>query len=172
MAAKMFPYLKLLCWLFMGPTFGYDTKQRNSFWSNLVFFTIKRFWQYYSKLNIIKFHFNDEFLVLLGPIISIFFASSNEENKPKQQRVCALVLSLWCQYTECRYFDVTGPIDLPNANVSNYFQFLGVFICFRKFERQLLKMQKFHNWNQLIFYFFQKRMLFIYKSLLALGPML
>jgi hypothetical protein len=31
MAAKMFPRLKLLCWLFMGPTFGFDTKQRNSF---------------------------------------------------------------------------------------------------------------------------------------------
>ncbi len=43
-------------------------------------------------------HFNDEFLVLLGPIISMFFACSSEEkNKPKQQRVCALVLSL-CKY--------------------------------------------------------------------------
>ncbi len=31
MAAKMFPHLKLLCWLFMGPTLGFDTKQRNSF---------------------------------------------------------------------------------------------------------------------------------------------
>ncbi len=29
--AKMFPRLKLLCWLFMGPTLGFDTKQRNSF---------------------------------------------------------------------------------------------------------------------------------------------
>jgi hypothetical protein len=28
-----------------------------------------------------KSHFNDEFLVLLGPIISRFFACSNEENK-------------------------------------------------------------------------------------------
>jgi hypothetical protein len=41
-----------------------------------------------------KSHFNDEFLVLLGPIISRFFACSNEEKKPKQQRVRALVLSL------------------------------------------------------------------------------
>jgi hypothetical protein len=42
-----------------------------------------------------KSHFNDEFLVLLGPIISRFFACSNEKkNKPKQQRMCALVLSL------------------------------------------------------------------------------
>jgi hypothetical protein len=23
MATKMFPHLKLLCWLFMGPTFGF-----------------------------------------------------------------------------------------------------------------------------------------------------
>jgi hypothetical protein len=28
-----------------------------------------------------KSHFNDEFLVLLGPIISRFFACSNEEKK-------------------------------------------------------------------------------------------
>ncbi len=31
MPAKMFPHLKLLCWLFVGPTLGLDTKQRNSF---------------------------------------------------------------------------------------------------------------------------------------------
>jgi hypothetical protein len=31
MPAKMFPYLKLLCWLFMGPTLCFDTKQRNRF---------------------------------------------------------------------------------------------------------------------------------------------
>jgi len=43
-----------------------------------------------------KSHFNNEFLVLLGPIISSFFACSNEEkNKPKQQLGRALVLSLW-----------------------------------------------------------------------------
>ncbi len=30
MPAKMFPHLKL-CWLFMDPTLGFDTKQRNSF---------------------------------------------------------------------------------------------------------------------------------------------
>jgi len=48
-----------------------------------------------------KSHLNDEFLVLLGPIISRFFACSNEEkiNKPKQQRVCALVLSLCLERT-------------------------------------------------------------------------
>ncbi len=38
----------------------------------------------------------DEFLVLSGPIISRIFTHSNEEkNKQKQQRVIALVLSLW-----------------------------------------------------------------------------
>ncbi len=31
MPAKMFPHLKLLCWLFMGPALGFDTKQINSF---------------------------------------------------------------------------------------------------------------------------------------------
>ncbi len=45
-----------------------------------------------------KSHYNDEFLVLFGPIISRFFASSNEEkNKPKQQNVRPLVLSLWVE---------------------------------------------------------------------------
>ncbi len=43
-----------------------------------------------------KSHFNKQFLVLLGPIITSFFACSNEEIfLPKQLRVCALVLSLW-----------------------------------------------------------------------------
>jgi hypothetical protein len=40
-----------------------------------------------------KSHFGDEFLVLLGIIISRFFACSNEEKK--QERVLALGLSLW-----------------------------------------------------------------------------
>ncbi len=31
MPAKMFPHLKLLCWLFIGPALGFDTKQRYSF---------------------------------------------------------------------------------------------------------------------------------------------
>jgi hypothetical protein len=78
MPAKMFPHLKLLCWLFMGPTLGFDTKQRNSFLIKFGVFTIKTR-QYYSQLNMRKSHFNDEFLLLLGPIISRFFACSNEE---------------------------------------------------------------------------------------------
>ncbi len=31
MPAKIFPHLKLLCWLFMGPALGFDAKQTNSF---------------------------------------------------------------------------------------------------------------------------------------------
>jgi hypothetical protein len=42
-----------------------------------------------------KSHFKDEFLVLFWPIISSFFAYLNEEKKSKQQKVRALVLSLW-----------------------------------------------------------------------------
>jgi hypothetical protein len=42
-----------------------------------------------------KSHFNDEFLVLLGPIISRLFTCSNAEKTFKKQRVLALVLSLW-----------------------------------------------------------------------------
>ncbi len=38
MPAKMLPYLKLLCWLFMGPTLGFVTKQRNSFLSKIGVF--------------------------------------------------------------------------------------------------------------------------------------
>ncbi len=71
MPVKMFPHLKLLCWLFMGFLMKFG-----------VFLTIKtRFWQYYSCLKMRKSHFNDEFLVLLGPIISSYFACSNEEKK-------------------------------------------------------------------------------------------
>jgi hypothetical protein len=30
-----FLHLKLLCWLFMGPTLGFDTKQRSSFFEQI-----------------------------------------------------------------------------------------------------------------------------------------
>ncbi len=79
----------------MGPTLGFDTKQRNSVLIKFGgFFTIKAkilFIVKYEKITLF-----DEFLVLLGPIISRFFACSNEEkNKQKPQRVLTLVLSLW-----------------------------------------------------------------------------
>jgi hypothetical protein len=63
-----------------------------------------------------KSHLYDKFLVLLGPIISRFFACSNEEkNKPKQQRMHALVLSLWGYQT-------------PYAYMTKLRCFLGVFL--------------------------------------------
>ncbi len=74
MPAKMFLHLKLLCWLFMGPTIGYDTKQRNSF--------LIKFGAFYNKSKILIILFKvkyekitlfDEVLVLLGPIISRVF---------------------------------------------------------------------------------------------------
>ncbi len=58
-----------------------------------------------------KLCLNDELLVLLGPIISRFFACSYEEkNKPKQQKVHALVLSLW---VKCM-----GQHTLLNSNIN------------------------------------------------------
>jgi hypothetical protein len=81
----MFPHLKLLCLLFIGPTLGFDTKQRNSF--------LIKFGVFYNKSKILtilfidkyeKITLYDEFLGLLGPIISRFFACSNEKkNKQK-----------------------------------------------------------------------------------------
>jgi hypothetical protein len=49
MPAKMFPQLKLLCWLFMGPLLVLTQSKEIVFWSHFVFFTIKAgIWQYYS----------------------------------------------------------------------------------------------------------------------------
>jgi hypothetical protein len=95
MPEKMFPHLKLLCWLLVGPTLGFDTKQRNSFFDQIWCFFYNKskiqtvlFMVQYEKITLF-----DEFLVLLGPIISRFFCIG--KNKQKQQRVLALVLSLW-----------------------------------------------------------------------------
>ncbi len=81
----------------MGPTLDFDTKQRNSF--------LIKFGVFYNKSKILtllfivkyeKITLFDEFLVLLVSIISRFFACSNEDKKyTKNQRVLALVLSLW-----------------------------------------------------------------------------
>jgi hypothetical protein len=38
MPATIFPHLKVKCLLFMGPTIGFDTKQRNSFLIKFVVF--------------------------------------------------------------------------------------------------------------------------------------
>jgi hypothetical protein len=76
----------------MGPTLGFDTKQRNS--------VLIKFGVFYNKSKILTILFTvtyekitlfDEFLVLLGSIISGFSACSNEEkNEQKQQIVLAL----------------------------------------------------------------------------------
>ncbi len=82
MPAKMFPHLKLLCWLFMCPILGFGTKQRISFLMKFVFFYNKS--KILTILFIVKYEkiaLFDEFLVLLGPIISRFFACSSEEKK-------------------------------------------------------------------------------------------
>ncbi len=76
----------------MGPTLGFDTKQRNRF------FFIK-FGVFYNKNKILTILFIvkyekiilfDEFLVLLGPIISRFFECSNEE----KNGVCSSPISM------------------------------------------------------------------------------
>jgi hypothetical protein len=35
MSAKIFPHLKVKCKLYMGPTLGFDTMQRNSFFDQI-----------------------------------------------------------------------------------------------------------------------------------------
>jgi hypothetical protein len=66
-----------------------------------------------------KSHFNEQFLVFLGPIISRFFACSNEEkNKPKQQSVGALFLSLSMeQIIGRKILDLT---QIPNETIFNH----------------------------------------------------
>ncbi len=66
----------------MGLTLGFDTKERNSF--------MIKFGVFYNKSKILtilfivkyeKITLFDEFLVLLGPILSRFFACSNDGKK-------------------------------------------------------------------------------------------
>jgi hypothetical protein len=92
MPAKMFPHLKLLCWLFMGSTFGFDTKQRNNF-------LIKRGDFFYNKSKILTILFMvkyekitlfDEFLVLLGLIISRFLHVQMRKKINKNNKGCSL----------------------------------------------------------------------------------
>ncbi len=81
----------------MGPTLGFDKKQRNSL--------LIKFGVFYNKNKILTILFivNYEKITLLWWVFRVVgahnqqvFASSNEEkNKPKQQRLHALVLSLW-----------------------------------------------------------------------------
>jgi hypothetical protein len=82
----------------MSPTLGFETKQRNSFLIKFgVFFYNKS--KILTKLFIVKYekitHF-DEFLVLLGPIISRFLACSNVEKKSnkKTKGACSSPISI------------------------------------------------------------------------------
>jgi hypothetical protein len=81
MPAKMFPHLKLLSLLFMGPTRGLDTKQRNSFLIKIFDYNKSKILTILFIVEYEKITLFDEFLVMLGPIISRFFACSNEEKK-------------------------------------------------------------------------------------------
>ncbi len=73
MPAKMFPHLILLCWLFMGPTLGFDTKRKKRFLIKFGVFNIKgKILTILFMVNYDKIILFEEFLVLLGPIISRF----------------------------------------------------------------------------------------------------
>ncbi len=91
MPAKMFPHLKLLCWAFMGPTLGFDTKQRNSFLIKLgVFYNKSKIMTILFIVKYEKITLFDEFFVLLGPIISRFLHIQMREKMNKNNKGCLL----------------------------------------------------------------------------------
>ncbi len=64
----------------MGPALGFDTKQRNSFLIKVgVFYNKSKIQTILFIVKYEKITLFDEFLVLLGPIISRFFECSNGE---------------------------------------------------------------------------------------------
>jgi hypothetical protein len=68
----------------MGLTLGFDTMQRNGFLIKFgVFYNKSKIMTILVKVKYEGITLFDEFLVLLGPIISRFFASSNEEKNYK-----------------------------------------------------------------------------------------
>jgi hypothetical protein len=72
--------------------------------------------------------------VLLGPIISRFFACSNEEkNKQKQQRVLGIVLSLCLKHTSLPPFTAVVYLTLlkTQAVVQKVFTDV-IYFCFMK----------------------------------------
>ncbi len=96
MPAKMFPLLKLLCLLFICPTLGFDTKQRNSFLIKFGVFYNKS--QIMTILFIVKYEkitLFDKFLELLGPIISNFLhvQMRKKVNKNNKGSFLSLVLT-------------------------------------------------------------------------------
>jgi hypothetical protein len=68
----MFPHLKLLCWLFMGPTLGFATWERNSFLIKFDVFYNKN--KILTKLFVIKY----EIITLLVTVFSIFGAHNQQ----------------------------------------------------------------------------------------------
>jgi hypothetical protein len=67
MLVKMFPHLKLLCWLFVGSTLGFDTKQRNSFLIQFgVFYNKSKFLTILFIVKYEKITLFDEFFSVVG----------------------------------------------------------------------------------------------------------
>ncbi len=67
-----------------------QSKETGFFISNLVFLTIKTRLQYYSQLNMSKSHFNDEYIVLLGPIITRFLHVQIKKRINQNNKGCVL----------------------------------------------------------------------------------
>jgi hypothetical protein len=88
----MFPHLKVLCQLFMGPTLGCDTKQRKSFLIKLVGFFYNES-KILTILFIVKYEkitlFN-ECLVLLRPIIRSFLHVLMRKKIKQKNKGCSL----------------------------------------------------------------------------------
>ncbi len=93
MPEKMFPHFKLLCWLYMGPTLGFNTQQRNSFLIKFGLLYQNKILTILFMLNMRKSRFNEKFLVLLGPTISRLFACSNEEKINQNNKACSSPIS-------------------------------------------------------------------------------
>ncbi len=76
---------------------GFDTKQRNSFFDQIwcVFYNKSKILTILLIVKYEKITLFDEFLVLLGPIISSFFACSNEEKINKNNKGCLLYSYLY-----------------------------------------------------------------------------
>ncbi len=82
MPAKIFPHLKVKCYKIL----------------TILFILIMR-----------KSHFSDEFLVLLGPIISKFLHDQMQK-KIKIKKVLALLLSVWAKHVIMR-MNVEAPVN-------------------------------------------------------------
>ncbi len=93
MPAKMFPHLKLLCLLFMGPTLGFDTKQRKSFLIQVgVFYNKSKILAILFIVKYLKIRLFGDLLVLLGPKISSFFLHFQMRKKTKS--ACSSPISM------------------------------------------------------------------------------